>query len=339
MVSSIVKTSVLDGFDDPRCSREVWNELASKGSSDVVFLTPEWQRTWWETFAPGKLMLLAAEREGRTVAIAPFFETGRMVFFVGSGGSDYLDLVGDVDSEVLEGFLETARANVPEFVGFRFHHVRRSSGTPALLERAAENLGLTIFNEGTLPSPALRMGDDGEAAREATRKKSLVRHERYFEREGTLEVRHMSQAEEILPHLDEFFDQHVERWAVTDHPSLFNDPNQRMFYERLVRTGAPWLRFTRIDWNGSPIAFHFGSSYRGRYFWYKPTFALELSKRSPGEVLLRNLLFAAIAEGCEVFDLGLGDEGFKERFASEVEHVDTWGLYPPEVVSAAGEDS
>ena len=62
--------------------------------------------------------------------------------------------------------------------------------------------------------------------------------------------------------------------------------------------------------------------------WQKPAFAIDLARRSPGEVLLRQLLLAAIAEGATVFDFGLGDEPFKHRFATRIRHVHTWGLYP-----------
>jgi CelD/BcsL family acetyltransferase involved in cellulose biosynthesis len=134
----------------------------------------------------------------------------------------------------------------------------------------------------------------------------------------------------IRPELDAFFAQHVARWAVTPSPSLFHDPTQRRFYERLTEEAAEagWLRFTRVDWNGQPIAFHFGFCYGGSYLWYKPSFDIAWARRSPGEVLLRQLFCAAMAEGAHTFDFGLGDEPFKRRFATQINRVHTWGLYP-----------
>jgi len=60
-----------------------------------------------------------------------------------------------------------------------------------------------------------------ERALAATRKKSLVRHENYFRREGGLSVTHLDRAEQVLPWLDELFAQHIERWAATESPSQF----------------------------------------------------------------------------------------------------------------------
>jgi hypothetical protein len=102
------------------------------------------------------------------------------------------------------------------------------------------------------------------------------------------------------------------------------------FHRRLVESagGAGWLRFTRVSWAGWPIAFHLGFSYRSCFLWYKPSFAIELARRSPGEVLLRQLFLAAVGEEARVFDFGLGEEPFKRRFASHLRYVDTIGLYP-----------
>jgi CelD/BcsL family acetyltransferase involved in cellulose biosynthesis len=271
------------------------------------------------------------ERDGELLTLAPLFADSGMIFFVGSGGSDYLDFIGDTsDPALLETLLATARAAVPDFLGFRFYHVPDASPTGPCLAEIAPRLGLVCYDEGELPAPALDLAADGGAGLQAANKRSLLRHERFFQRDGGLQVEHLTDAAAILAQLPEFFEQHRQRWAGTPFPSLFQDGLQRTFYERLTGTGpaAGWLRFTRVSWHGRAIAFHFGFSYQGSYLWYKPSFAIDLARRSPGEVLLRQLLLAAVDEGCQVFDFGLGDEAFKQRFATHTACVRTWGLYP-----------
>jgi CelD/BcsL family acetyltransferase involved in cellulose biosynthesis len=314
-------------------SPTIWEGLAAAGHTDTVFQTWHWQKAWWETFSRGRLLLTVAARGGRPVALAPLFADGGMAFFIGSGGSDYLDFVGDTsDPAVLDALLVTVREQVPGFLGFRFYLVPDESPTGVRLREAACRLGLVCHEEGDLSAPVLDLNDPPGAGLAAAAKKSLVRHERNLQRDGELSVRSLRRGEEILPHLEEFFQQHVARWAVTPHPSPFHDPRQRAFYRRLceVAGAAGWLRFTRVDWDGKPAAFHFGFCRGGSYLWYKPSFAVELARRSPGEVLLRRLLLAAVAEGADAFDFGLGDEAFKHRFASRVRRVRTWGLYPRE---------
>lgn len=326
-----VDVRLLSGFDDPLLLPENWDRLLRHGDTDVVFLTRPWQLAWWQCFGRGKLLLLAAERGGEAVALAPLFADAGMIFFAGSGGSDYLDFVGDVgDPDVLAAILEAASQQAPDFVGFRFYHVPDSSRTGQRLQEAAGRLGLVCFDEGDLPAPALALAGQPEAAQAAIAKASLVRHERFFRREGGLQVEHLREGQAILPHLEELFAQHIARWQGTPYPSLFHQPAQREFYRRvtLLAADAGWLRFTRLVWNGRPIACHFGFSYGDSYLWYKPAFAVDLARRSPGEVLLRQLLLAAVDEGAHTFDFGLGDEPFKRRFATHVATVRTWGLYP-----------
>jgi CelD/BcsL family acetyltransferase involved in cellulose biosynthesis len=330
----------LDGLDDPALRPEIWDGLLRSGPTDVVFLTRAWQRAWWASFGRGRLLVLAAERAGRVVALAPLFVDGDMAFFVGSGGSDYLDFIGDLsEADVVEGLLAAARDAIPRFVGLRFYHVPDDSGTGRRLCEAAPRLGLRCFDEGELEAPFLAIEGRPEAAAAAARKRSLLRHERFFRREVQLSVRHFSQAREILPRLESFFAQHKARWDGTESPSLFLDPAQRAFYQRIAReTGDEgWLRFTVLEWEGRSIAFHLGFLYRGVFLWYKPSFAIDLARRSPGEVLMRQLLLHAIEEGAAVFDLGLGSERFKDRFATGRRSVRTWGLYPAEPGPHAGQ--
>jgi len=333
--TATVTTRLLPGFDDPSFGPADWEHVLATGQSDVVFLAWHWQSAWWESFGRGELLLIAAERAGEVVALAPLFTEAGMIYFVGSGGSDYLDFIGDInDPEILDALLGEARRRVRDFIGFVFYHVPESSETGWRLRQAAGRLGLKAVEEGSLLAPALESGADKQNAVAAANKKSLVRHERGFLRDGRLQVEHLDAGEQILPHLEEFFAQHIRRWAATASPSLFNDETQRQFYRRLAQmaSDAGWLRFTRLEWQGRVIAFHFGFYYRGSFLWYKPAFDFELASRSPGEVLLRQLLLKAMDEGAHTFDFGLGDEAFKSRFATQMNIVRNWGLYNPDAI-------
>src|SRR5512137_2088040 len=77
-----------------------WNALLHRSSTDVPFLTLEWQSTWWQHFGYSDLLLLYASRDeaGALCGIAPLFrncETGRRELnTVGCADvSDYLDMI------------------------------------------------------------------------------------------------------------------------------------------------------------------------------------------------------------------------------------------------------
>lgn len=328
-MSAGLTTHRLSGFDDPRLGREGWNALLQRGNSNVVFLTWEWQRAWWDSFERSGLLLVMALFDGKPVALAPFFAEEGWIYFVGSGGSDYLDFVGDVsDGRVLDAVMARAMQEVDAFRGMLLYHVLEQSETGARLRESADRLKLTLSNEIGMMAPLLSL--KAEAGQAALQKKSLVRHEKFFRRDGRMEVFNLRTAEEVVPRLEAFFSQHIQRWSETPSPSLFRDETQKRFYRELTNRGAAagWLRFTEVKWNDTPVAFHFGSSYAGTYLWYKPSFEIALARYSPGEVLLRQLFLAALDEGAHTFDFGLGDEPFKKRFATQTNRVQNFTLRP-----------
>ena len=327
-----VTIRVLEGFDDPTFGSERWEELLRRSGNDVVYLTWEWQRTWWETFGDGQLLLILAERDGQDIALAPLYAESGVVLFVGTGfESGYLDFIGDIsDRNVLGMILETARDRVDGFLGFNFDFVADTSATGKLLADAGRRLGLACLEDWNVKAPILDFAGCPEAAVAATKKKDSVSHERSLRRDGLLTVLHLRDGEAIRAQLDDFFQQHISRWAITSTPSCFLEQRSRLFVERLTKAMAHtgWLRFTRMDWNGQPIAFQYGFCYRGRYFKETSTHALELRRYAPGQVLLRQLFLAAIEEGVRTFDFGIGEQQYKLRFATHLNQVQAWRLYP-----------
>jgi CelD/BcsL family acetyltransferase involved in cellulose biosynthesis len=332
MTRGAITTRVLSGFEDPAFGPDRWERLLEVSKTRSVYLTWHYQRAWWETFKRGELLLILAQRKNEAVALAPFYAQSGMIYFLASDfESDRLDFVGNLDeAEVLEALLKAARDHVPDFQGFRFYFVPDSSDTGKLLCRAAERLGLRCYEEEDMLQPTLDLAGKPEAAQTAIRKKSLVRHEHFFRREGNLEVQHYRDGEAILPQLDQYFAQHIKRWEGTDNPSRYTYFKARLLVERLTQIAAKtgWLRFTTLKWNGCPIAFHYGFCYGGRYIRGTPSFSIDLARHRPGEVLLRQTLIAALEEGAHTFDFRTGDHHFKLRFATDVEHLRTWGIYP-----------
>ena len=338
---SSLTTRILSGFDDPALGRQKWQNLLGTSATNHIYLTWHFQRAWWETFGTGQLLLILAERDGEPVALAPLYADSGMVYFVGSAfESDYLDFVGDISGPaVLEALLVAARQAASNFLGFTFYFIVDRYGTHERLAAAAEQLGLLCWEEHEMHAAVLDLAAHPETALEAANKKRVLKLERSYEREAPIDVQHLRSGAEIMPHLDEFFDQHVSRWADTDTPSRFAETEPRRLVEQFTRGAADtgWLRFTRIEWQGRSIAFHYGYCYDGRYYWGMPSFAPDLARRSPGQLMTRHLLLAAISEGAHTFDFGTGTQPFKLRFASHTDRVRTWGLCPAEAAEPCPE--
>ena len=314
-VMGSTRTRLLQGFDDPTFGPEQWEGLLAGNSTDIVYLTWHFQRAWWEMHPRGHLLLIVAERDGQAVALAPFYAESGMIYFVGTGfETGYLDFIGDTgDPHILDAILETARDCAPDFLGFQFYFVPETSPTGKRLAEAADRLALGCYDEGDVAAPVLDLAGKPDIALAVTKKKDALAHERSLLREGRLEIHHLRDGQAILGHLEAFFEQHIARWAATPYPSRFLDPRVRGFIERLTRvaTHTGWLRFIRLDWEGRPIAFQYGFCYRGRYVREITSFAIDLARRSPGQVLLRQSLLAAMDEKARTFDFGIGEQAYK----------------------------
>ena len=78
-----------------------WEELVKRSRFNEVFLTPQWQHTWWRHFGKDKQLRLFALRQpgGELLGLAPFsIESSPngiriMRFLGGTDVTDYVDVI------------------------------------------------------------------------------------------------------------------------------------------------------------------------------------------------------------------------------------------------------
>ncbi len=263
-----------------------------------------------------------SDTNGQLLGAAAFQVAQGVIEFAGKGPSDYSDFI--------------IRESIDDAAARRNHRPVAATGEGAkhldfaisnwadynpkakrrrAISEHAHGLHATAIGHVEAPFMDMRLVED------RLRKKSLRRHERGLARQGTVTTETLTTADEILPLLDAFFfDQHVARWKSAGVESLFTQAVNRDFYRAVTRhlSATGQLRFTVIRLDGAPIAAHFGFLQAGRFIWYKPSYEPTLSKLSPGEVLIKQLLELAKREGAREFDFTIGSEPFKFRFASGV---------------------
>jgi CelD/BcsL family acetyltransferase involved in cellulose biosynthesis len=303
-----------------------WDRLLATAKANTVFLTSGWLRAWAETYGRhANLLIPQIWRNGDLIAAVALQESDGIIRFAGTGPSDYLDLViaSSLDEQTAGNaaavMLSSAKDNCARFRCFLLDRVPLENGSFSRLTESASPYYSTRL--GTVLAPSMDM----ETAEEKLQKKSLRRHERALQKQGNLVTETLTRARDILPRLDEFFDQHVRRWEGTPYPSLFQNEIARAFYRTLTahldQTGI--LRFTQIRLNGHLAAAHFGFFHGGRFTWYKPSFEPALARYSPGEVLIKRLIERALAEGAAELDFTIGEEAFKYRFATKTREIAT----------------
>jgi len=298
-----------------------WNELLQNSAANCIFLTWEWISTWISSVRPEAQLLVVTvrERNGRLVAVAPFYRTRlRLLRLVNyrclrvlgddESGAEYPDMI------VREGFelgaLPLVRTvllekcgcwdciwmpNVSGWTGARQRlEILASDGIPYCHERDREFAALDL--PGTHDEYLMLL---------AHKRRAYVRREtrRLLDRPGAQFVSCTAQGE-LAPLLTALFDLHRQHWeAVGEGGSFVRHPPMARFYEQFaplaLRRG--WLRLHGLAVGWRLRAVQYGYAYDGSYYAMQEGY--EPDDAAPYGNVLRNLVFkACIAEGLVQYD-------------------------------------
>jgi CelD/BcsL family acetyltransferase involved in cellulose biosynthesis len=298
-----------------------WNGLWQRAEVPSVFARHEWAEAWWKACGDGgDPRLYRAYSDGRLVGILPILHFARhrpdAAVLIGDEHADYAAILTEASCPgVFAALVQAACQELPRRGRLILRDVRSDSSYADELADWAREPGSRWQRVESIPCPRTSLAPYRLQA--LVNKGSLRRHTRQLGKLGEVKVSHFIDAPDILVRLEAFFRQHVERWGVTDSPSLFLKERNRALYRELATrfSGTGLLVFTEIAVDGAPAAFHFGFISEDDFIWYKPTFDLAFARASPGEVLLRELFLWAAAQGLSGFDFTRGGEDFKNRFS------------------------
>ncbi len=310
--------------DDPEFSRQ-WNTLALQMERPEVFYTCEWalavQSAYQNSLQP--LLLLGYDGDDLVgIASLASDQSQKNIRFLTSTTADYCDFL-------------TAPPFRKEFIDAVFAELRQrsaallelanlpaDSSTPDALRHAANKHGFHLFIRPAYlcAQVELNSGTARQALKdELTGKKKLRRYLRNMEREGPVTFTHLQSDEQIRAALPEFAEAHVARFQATGRVSSLSTPERRTFLKELSRrfdgTGVVTLSLLKIK--ERTVAWNFGFQFHKSWFWYQPTFDSRHEDNSPGHCLLSRIVVEACdMDRLDVIDLGLGAEGYKERFGN-----------------------
>ncbi len=302
-----------------------WNAIALQTERPEVFYTCEWALAVQSAYRDSLKPLLFLGYDGEDLVGVASLATDlaeENISFLTANTADYCeflsspahraDFVREVFAEIEKtkaGFI--ALANLPE-----------DSATPAALRSAAGKYGFHVFARPAYLCAEVELGSGEQRQQLKTAlvgKKRLRRFSRAMEREGPVRFVHLRSAAEIQAALPDFADAHVARFHATQRVSSLVRPERRLFLEELVRrfSGAGVVTLSLLMIGDRPVAWNYGFQFHGSWFWYQPTFDSRQVENSPGHCLLSRI----VIDACDMdemtrVDLGLGAEGYKERFGN-----------------------
>jgi CelD/BcsL family acetyltransferase involved in cellulose biosynthesis len=308
--------------------RTDWTRLAE--STGNVFATWEWADAWHRHIgAPSgaELAVATATRPtGETAAILPLSVTRRgplrLVRFVGAGPSDELGpICGPADRPAAAIAL---KRHVDETLGGSGIFLGERLWGDCQLARKLGGVVVRRASSPVLPI-AGRSFDDFLAGRSRNFRNQVRRRERKLAAEYQLNYRLTEDPARLQADLQTLIELHAARWS--GESTAFGGPREafhREFAMRALQNG--WLRLWTMELNGVPAAAWYGLRYAGVESYYQAGRDPALEEWNVGFVLLCHSIRCAFEDGASEYRFGLGDEGYKDRFAERDPGLDTVAL-------------
>ena len=130
---------------------------------------------------------------------------------------------------------------------------------------------------------------------------------------------------EVRADVAEFFRLHNSRWDEREGGSTITSPTVHAFHEDFAAAALErgWLRMSFLEVEGTAVAALYAWRIGGRYAYFQAGFDTAWADKSVGLVLMAHTVREAIEEGADEYDLLLGDETYKARFATDERAVET----------------
>ncbi len=324
-----------------------WRPLAERRGN--AFVTPEWFLAWLRQCGQGwePRVVVVRTDHGTLRGLLPFVSSkssGRQALRFCPVGDRFHPVADARDEEAVA--IAAAPAVAPRDRGPRsllLENVDADGGWWHALAKASPVPLATVERpESALPFVELAgLGwDEYLAGRSRQLRSQLGRKLRSLRKEHDMQLRRTRRSEEIAADLGILFRLHDARWAERPDSSSFSDPAIRAFHLEFARAALErgWLRLSVMEVDGVPIAALYGWLIGGRWSYYQAGFDPAWSRHSPGFLLLAETIREAIEDGASEYDMLLGDEAFKRRFATSSRRVRTVVLAPrghPAHLSAA----
>ncbi len=314
--------------------RGEWNALLRRSDTDTIFLTHEWQSTWWRFFAPGRdLFLLALRERGELVGIAPFYRQrlpeGQAVIQLigGTEISDYLNLIAlpGYHEQVYQAIFEFLCSEIVDWEAIDLHCLPTAVSHYELLREVTARQGLAIQRRvedvcPVIPLPAT--WDEYLSMLDKKQRHELRRKMRRAEREADIHWYMTSDPHSLTKDMEDFFDLH--RKSSPDKEDFMSETEMQHFFHEAARFALDrgWLELSFLLINGEKAASMLCFAYNNRTLVYNSGYDPQrFARLSPGIVLLAYHIQDSIAKGRAAFDFLRGDEAYKYRFGGQDSEV------------------
>ena len=306
-----------------------WNALLERSATDVIFLSCEWQSTWWHAYEAGDLWVVTCRDDNeRLLGIGPWFiehrDGERVVRTIGCVDvTDYVDVIADkmcMDA-VLEFFARFLADNAGQYDRINLCNIPETSET---YSRFPDRLRQHHFDADMVLQevcPVIHLPDEWEGYLAMLDKKQ--RHElRRKMRRAESEVK----LDWYIVGAEHNFDDEVENFVklmAASQPSkaeFLSDENNLRFFKQMLKVTFQkgWLKLSFLKANGVYAAAYCDFDYKRHILVYNSGLQPDVYPHlSLGIVLLAYNIRHAIENKRHIYDFLRGNETYKYRMGAQ----------------------
>ncbi len=323
-----LRYQIIDHAEGFRELQDEWNALLVRSRSNTIFLTWEWQFTWWKSYG-GELYIIAVYDQERLVALFPFVRKVRGFFyclsFIGAPHSDYLDIIVEegCEEKIIRHFFNDFLAEHRKIGVIGLDSVNERSPHFHTLAEVIDGSGFSVKSTAEKACPYLVLPRSWDIFLH-----NLSRQTRYLVNrkqkkilgDFSVNIGVVEQLEDLQTRMDHFIDQHQKRWTGIQRPGAFIDSSFRDFHKKIseILFNKGLLRFYFLELDTRPVASYYIFFYNNSYQYYLSGFDPEYAKYSPGVVLMARAIQDAIEAGLQEFDMMRGEGAYKFRWTGNI---------------------
>jgi CelD/BcsL family acetyltransferase involved in cellulose biosynthesis len=300
-----------------------WRALWLSLEDATPFQSPDWILPWWQHYGDGELFAFAFWTDHQLAGLAPLYiyadksDPTRRIFLLGTGNTDYLDLIiqPQLRPQCWNSLVKEVSVRRTLWDECNFQRVRHTS---PVMQNLDSDSGLVGNSTELEPCVVINLCDANPA-------ENMLRTTNIYARR--LNSKESFSIEEARPEsLDELlsaFEQlHERRWHAKGFSGVLAEERDRNFHREVasgfLRAGRLVLYAMRID--DRIVSVIYGFHHRNRTYSYLSGFDPEYRRQSVGTIMIGHAVQQALQQR-RSFDFLKGQEPYKYRWGAHDEPV------------------
>ena len=303
-----------------------WEKILPMSTTNTVFVTPWWHKTWWDNFGEGNdPLILSVSAESGLLGVAPLMTDGNgtLTFLGDKDLSDYFDFVVRRDSEDRFYPAVIERLSALEWTSLDLPSLPSGSPTLQYIPDLAAKKGWDVSIEEEETTPKAELPATWDEFLLGLRKKDrheLRRKIRRLDRESENRQYAAANGDSLDGSMREFF---TLLKASREDKNEFLTPDRERFFldmaHELASRDQFRLYFLEVD--GEKVAACICFDYEGDFLLYNSGYEPGYSRLSVGLINKALSIRTAIEENRKVFNFLKGNERYKYNLGGRDEAV------------------